>query len=219
MATTYDANIPSASKTLMTLKETKRSRILVLRCKGLLDRRNGVIRETEDGRCESQFSRRYLRKLDGDIDVQRRQLHLDTYEGVRRLAELDRDVQNAQEKIDELEGRCRQLESQASGAPREGDAGAPPSVVAKRIERRRKKASAGARGELASLRQRRDEALIEMAEIEEVHRQRVQIARDCVNQLCSIFLIEMHIYLDAAKKPGLEPPCIEDELAAEMAIA
>ena len=60
---------------------------------------------------------------------------------------------------------------------------------------------------------------MEEKEIEEVHRQREQIAIDSRNQLCATFLIEMHIYLDAAKRPGMEPPDISEESAAEMVVA
>ncbi|MBQ9043227.1 MAG: hypothetical protein IJ111_10500 [Eggerthellaceae bacterium] len=219
MGITYDANIPGASQRLYVMKEIGPSRRLVLKVKGMIDRKGGTIPQTDDGRCGSQYSMRRLRKLGADIEALRRQLHRDTYEGRRRLAEIERECENLDTKIEGLETRCGELEAKALERPREGDRGTPASVVMKRNGKRKAKASAAVRNELNALRERRDELLVEKEEIGEVHRQRMQIAVDSRNQLCATFLIEMHIYLDAAKLPGVEPPDISEESAAEMAVA
>lgn len=219
MSIAYDANIPSASQRLVVMKEIRPTRRAKLRAKGFFDRRSGAIIETGEGRCDSQFAMRRLRKLDADIEALRRQLHRDTYEGRKRLAEIERDCEHLKKKIDELEENRDRLESKALDKPYEGDRGVPDSVVAKRNSRRKAKASAAVRNEIAQLRKRLEDLLVEKDEIEEVHCQRMQIAVDSRNQLCASFLIEMHIYLDAARRPGMEPPDISDELAAEMAVA
>ena len=219
MSITYDANIPSASQRLVVMKDIRPTRRLKLKAKGLMDRRTGAILETDEGRCNSQFAMRRLRKLGADIEALRRQLHHDTYEGRRRLAEIERDCEHLNKRIVELEGDCEKLESKALEKSFDGDKGAPDSVIAKRNARRKAKASAPVRNELARLRKRLEDLLVEKDEIEEVHRQRVQIAVDSRNQLCASFLIEMHIYLDAARRPGMEPPDIGEESAAEMAVA
>ncbi|MBQ3301167.1 MAG: hypothetical protein IJH04_03340 [Eggerthellaceae bacterium] len=219
MSITYDANIPGASQRLYVMKDIRPTRRLKLKVKGFIDRKGGAILQTDDGCCGSQFSMRRLRKLGADIEALRRQLHRDTYEGRRRLAEIQRECENLDEKIKDLETRCMELETLALKRPYEGDRGTPASVVTKRNGKRKAKASAAVRNELNALRKRRDELLVEKEEIGEVHRQRMQIAVDSRNQLCATFLIEMHIYLDAAKRPGLEPPDISEESAAEMAVA